>query len=156
MEDRSEEEEAEILVWSAIAVEASETAEDEVQDLKEQLETANAKMTRLEGQLQGLTEAKLNYENELLQKFADLLNSKKMKIRDQQRMLAGAKVDPSTGTCPLIYCFTRQPFGRADFDLQLILLHEQGPLLLLLVPVRQTYLFVGPREGQTKRPRRMI
>jgi hypothetical protein len=58
-------------------------------------------MARVEEQLQGLTEAKLNYENELLQKFADLLNSKKMKIRDQQRMFAGAKVDASTGTCPI-------------------------------------------------------
>lgn len=90
-----------MIDWTAIAIEAAESAADEVQDLKEQIEAANAKMARVEEQLLGLTEAKLNYENELLQKFADLLNNKKMKIRDQQRMLAGAKVDASTGTCPI-------------------------------------------------------
>jgi hypothetical protein len=69
--------------------------------LNSQLIAANAKITRLEEQLQGLVDEKLAHENALLQKFADLLNSKKLKIRDQQRLLAGAKVDPSTG----IYSF---------------------------------------------------
>jgi hypothetical protein len=69
--------------------------------LNSQLIAANAKITRLEEQLQGLVDEKLAHANALLQKFADLLNSKKLKIRDQQRLLAGAKVDPSTG----IYSF---------------------------------------------------
>jgi hypothetical protein len=41
-----------------------------------------------------LITAKANHEAELLGKFRDLLNEKKAKIRDQQRLLATAKVDP--------------------------------------------------------------
>jgi hypothetical protein len=41
-----------------------------------------------------LITAKANHEAGLLGKFRDLLNEKKAKIRDQQRLLATAKVDP--------------------------------------------------------------
>jgi hypothetical protein len=44
--------------------------------------------------LEDLIAAKATHENELLKKFCDLLNEKKSKIRDQQRLLASAKVDP--------------------------------------------------------------
>ena len=36
----------------------------------------------------------MEYEQELLEKFSLLLNEKKLKIRDQQRLLAGSRVDP--------------------------------------------------------------
>jgi DNA double-strand break repair and V(D)J recombination protein XRCC4 len=78
-----------------------------VQQLRSQFEAANAKNSRLEQQLQGLTDEKHAAENALLQKFADLLNSKKLKIRDLQRLLAGAKVDPTVGTCPILPLLTR-------------------------------------------------
>jgi hypothetical protein len=95
---RKDEEPIELLEWVPIAIKAADSAEDQLESFKEQIEAANAKTTRLEQQLQGLIDEKLAHENALLQKFADLLNSKKMKIRDQQRLLAGATVDPSTGT----------------------------------------------------------
>jgi hypothetical protein len=100
----STDEELELLQWMPVAIEAAESAEDQLEKLKEQIEAANAKATRLEQQLQGLIDEKLTHENALIEKFADLLNSKKMKIRDQQRLLAGATVDPSTGTlCPTLH-----------------------------------------------------
>ena len=48
-------------------------------------------------QLDNLIEEKTSHENALLEKFRQLINSKKLKIRDQQRLLAGAKVDPNLG-----------------------------------------------------------
>jgi uncharacterized phage infection (PIP) family protein YhgE len=101
--EQTEDEPIELLEWIPVAIDAADSADDEVERLSSQLNAANAKITRLEQQLQGLTSEKLAYENALLQKFADLLNSKKLKIRDQQRLLAGAKVDPSTGMCFLLH-----------------------------------------------------
>jgi hypothetical protein len=57
---------------------------------REQQET----VSKLNAQLEELIDAKANHETELLEKFRDLLNEKKAKIRDQQRLLATAKVDP--------------------------------------------------------------
>lgn len=53
---------------------------------------------RLTADLDALTKAKKDHEAELLKKFAALLNSKKLKIRDQQRLLASAKVDPKAAS----------------------------------------------------------
>lgn len=50
-------------------------------------------MSKLNQQLEDLIKAKSEHEDALLQKFASLINSKKLKIRDQQRLLATAKVD---------------------------------------------------------------
>jgi hypothetical protein len=50
--------------------------------------------TQLRAQLGELIEAKKAGESELMEKFRDLLNEKKVKIREQQRVLATASVDP--------------------------------------------------------------
>lgn len=52
---------------------------------------------RLQKQLKELIQAKEEHENALLQKFTEVLNAKKLKIRDQQRLLATAKIDPKRG-----------------------------------------------------------
>lgn len=49
----------------------------------------------LKDQLEELIEAKKADETELLEKFRDLLNEKKVKIREQQRMLMANDVDVS-------------------------------------------------------------
>lgn len=48
---------------------------------------------KMNQQLEELIEAKKAHEVALLGKFTELLNNKKMKIRDQKRLLAGARVD---------------------------------------------------------------
>ncbi|ETS79534.1 hypothetical protein PFICI_09387 [Pestalotiopsis fici W106-1] len=48
----------------------------------------------LKAQLEDLLKAKDDDERQLLEKFRDLLNEKKLKIRQQQRLLASAEVDP--------------------------------------------------------------
>lgn len=48
----------------------------------------------LKTQLEDLIQSKDRDETALLEKFRDLLNEKKVKIRQQQRLLASAEVDP--------------------------------------------------------------
>ncbi|KAI0484206.1 hypothetical protein GGR56DRAFT_612775 [Xylariaceae sp. FL0804] len=67
----------------------------------EDLAAATAKVTALEEsadelkrQLDELIRAKDEDETLMLEKFRDLLNEKKLKIRQQQRLLASASVDP--------------------------------------------------------------
>lgn len=58
-------------------------AEDTIQTLNEQLEE--------------LLRAKDHHETQLVANFAQLLNEKKLKVRNQQRLLASATVDPARG-----------------------------------------------------------
>ena len=77
-----------------------DTAAADADDLRTQLATLQASVSsqqdqvaRLTKQLDDLITAKKEHEDELFKKFAALLNAKKLKIRDQQRLLSGAKVD---------------------------------------------------------------
>jgi hypothetical protein len=54
-----------------------------------------ARITELRNQLDELTESKKAREAEMLEKFCTLLNEKKVKIREQQRLLSTAQVDQS-------------------------------------------------------------
>ena len=54
-------------------------------------------MHELNSQLKDLKLAKVQHENQLIASFVQLLNEKKLKIRNQQRLLASATVDPSRG-----------------------------------------------------------
>jgi len=56
-------------------------AEDTVQKLNKQLEV--------------LLRAKEHHETQLVANFAQLLNEKKLKVRNQQRLLASATADPA-------------------------------------------------------------
>ncbi|KAK5660829.1 hypothetical protein OQA88_12200 [Cercophora sp. LCS_1] len=54
-----------------------------------------ARVTELKNLLDELTQAKKDSETEMLEKFRLLLNEKKVKIREQQKVLATAQIDPS-------------------------------------------------------------
>ncbi|KAL0941009.1 mitotic apparatus protein p62-like protein [Colletotrichum truncatum] len=84
----------ELYDWCGLSVQTADEA-------KEALASATAKASQLEetvrelkAQLDELVAAKEADESELLEKFRDLLNEKKVKIRQQQRILASASVDP--------------------------------------------------------------
>lgn len=81
--------------WTALAAQSATTALESVADLKRRYEEQQDMIKRLNSQLEDLIKAKKEHENAMLEKFKDLLNAKKLKIRDQQRLLAGAKVDAS-------------------------------------------------------------
>ncbi|KAI4138673.1 MAG: hypothetical protein LQ341_004560 [Variospora aurantia] len=80
--------------WTSTAIARAETAQAEADDLQRRLATQTETMKQLHQQLEELIQAKKDHEDTLLQKFCILLNEKKAKIRDQQRILATAKPDP--------------------------------------------------------------
>nr|XP_036585951.1 mitotic apparatus protein p62-like protein [Colletotrichum truncatum]KAF6796142.1 mitotic apparatus protein p62-like protein [Colletotrichum truncatum] len=92
----------ELYDWCGLSVQTADEA-------KEALASATAKASQLEetvrelkAQLDELVAAKEADESELLEKFRDLLNEKKVKIRQQQRILASASVDPERLASPAV------------------------------------------------------
>jgi len=89
--------EIELFDWNVIAIAGRDDSERKVQDLQQRFDEQQEALDKLNTQLQELVEAKKRHEDELLEKFRHLLNSKKAKIRDQMRLLSTAKVDQTTG-----------------------------------------------------------
>ena len=54
-------------------------------------------IVKLNAQLDDFIKTKNETETAMLQQFMELLNEKKRKIRDQSRLLVGAKVDKTAG-----------------------------------------------------------
>jgi myosin heavy subunit len=86
--------EIDLFEWCGTAVKSTSDTNDELSSLKSRFKEQQETINKLNTQLDDLITAKAQHENELLEKFRDLLNEKKSKIRDQQRLLAAAKVDP--------------------------------------------------------------
>lgn len=89
------------MAWTGIAAQATAAAQDEVAALKSKLDAQQETVRKLNAQLQDLIKTKEENENAMLEKFKELLNEKKLKIRDQQRLLAQAKVNPAAGKLDL-------------------------------------------------------
>lgn len=87
------EEEIQLFDWAAIAIDQQRLLQEEVSTLQGKLEADKATITALQSQLADLVKAKGEHEEQLISKFALLLNEKKLKIRNQQRILSTAKVD---------------------------------------------------------------
>lgn len=69
-----------------------------VVDLKVQVKSEQHTIAKLNAQLDDFIKTKNDTETAMLQQFMQLLNEKKRKIRDQSRLLAGAKVDKPIGS----------------------------------------------------------
>ena len=95
---KRETEEIELFDWTALAASSSDHLRVNVKSLQESLNSQQDTITNLTAQLDDLVKAKKEHEDELVQKFAELLNTKKLKIRDQQRLLVNAKIDPETAS----------------------------------------------------------
>jgi hypothetical protein len=95
-----ESQEIELFDWAGEAASAASAAEDEKAGLAAHSQSQAATIKQLEQRLDELTEARTEHENMLIQKFQALLNSKKLKIRDQQRLLDEQNASVSTGTVP--------------------------------------------------------
>ncbi|CAO1602251.1 hypothetical protein XANCAGTX0491_005877 [Xanthoria calcicola] len=83
-----------VLDWANTAILRAESLEAEAQTFQLKLVEQTAMVQKLNQQLEELVQAKKEHEDTLLEKCALLINEKKGKIRDQQRLLATAKVDP--------------------------------------------------------------
>lgn len=92
---KDESQELDIIGWAGTSVARSNGLDREVQDLSSRYDEQTKKMDKLNNQLEDLIKAKKDHEDSLLKSFSELLNTKKLKIRDQQRLLASAKVDPT-------------------------------------------------------------
>ena len=90
---KDETEELDIIRWAGTAVDRCNKLEEEVRDLTFRYDEQSKRAEKLNDQLETLIKAKAEHEDSLLRSFRDLLNTKKLKIRDQQRLLASAKID---------------------------------------------------------------
>jgi hypothetical protein len=79
--------------WTSQAVEQRDATQGEILDLKEQVKTKGEIVHSLQQRLDELVEVKADHEKQMLSKFTQLLNEKKLKIRNMQRILATAKPD---------------------------------------------------------------
>lgn len=84
------------LDWAHTAIIRADAFQSEAHDLQRKLAESTQAVKQLNQQLEDLIQAKKEHEETLLHKCAVLLNEKKAKIRDQQRLLAAARVDPTT------------------------------------------------------------
>ena len=83
--------------WAQIAAESHALAVKELAAVKSKIKDSQDTIDQLNKQLEDFLSAKRQTEDEMLEKFKVLLNEKKKKIRDQQRLLATAKVDRNVG-----------------------------------------------------------
>jgi hypothetical protein len=81
--------------WCSVAALGRDQFQETVVAEKAKVSDLEARITELRSQLDELTESKKAREAEILEKFCGLLNEKKVKIREQQRLLSTAQVDPS-------------------------------------------------------------
>jgi hypothetical protein len=80
--------------WCGLTIQSKQDASRELADLRGKLRQKDEETNKLNHTLAELVNLKNAHEDDLLQKFSTLLNEKKLKIRDQQRLLANANVDP--------------------------------------------------------------
>ncbi|KAF2471326.1 uncharacterized protein BDR25DRAFT_223610 [Lindgomyces ingoldianus] len=84
--------------WAQVSAQAHALALNQIVELKSQLSSKQEVVDKLNFQLEDFLKTKNEGETAMLQQFMQLLNEKKRKIRDQQRLLAGAKVDKSSAS----------------------------------------------------------
>ncbi|KAL9587603.1 MAG: hypothetical protein Q9203_003453 [Teloschistes exilis] len=85
-----------VLNWCTTAIARADNLSTNSQSLERKLAEQTNVADKLRAQLEDLIRAKQEHEDAILQKCAVLINEKKAKIRDQQRLLATAKPDPET------------------------------------------------------------
>ena len=82
--------EIQLFHWCHIAAEASAEAKSHVASVTTKVDELEATVKELKLQLDELLQAKEEDETTLLHKFRDLLNEKKVKIREQQKILSSS------------------------------------------------------------------
>ncbi|KAF9768630.1 hypothetical protein IL306_014022 [Fusarium sp. DS 682] len=85
----------ELFDWCGTAVEFSASSKQTAATLSAKSSESEAAVAQLQLQLDELIKAKDEDETALLRKFRDLLNEKKVKIREQQQVLAALLHNPS-------------------------------------------------------------
>ncbi|CEJ62077.1 hypothetical protein PMG11_10589 [Penicillium brasilianum] len=92
---QDEDQEIALFEWTGIAAAKADHLHGQVTSLTDRYREAEDTIAKLTQQLADLMQAKTQHENQLVANFAQLLNEKKLKIRNQQRLLASATADPT-------------------------------------------------------------
>ncbi|KAJ5191191.1 uncharacterized protein N7498_010176 [Penicillium cinerascens] len=92
---RDDEQAIELFEWSGTAASRADALQQHVTNLTNRYRVAEDTIQKLNEQLEELLRAKDNHESQLVANFAQLLNEKKLKVRNQQRLLASASADPA-------------------------------------------------------------
>jgi uncharacterized protein YigA (DUF484 family) len=92
---QDDEQAVELFEWTGIAAARADVLEQQVSSLTYHYRLAEDTIYKLNEQLEDLMQAKTQHETQLIANFAQLLNEKKLKIRNQQRLLASATPDPT-------------------------------------------------------------
>jgi predicted nuclease with TOPRIM domain len=79
--------------WTGTAVQRADALAQEISGLRTKYKSAEDTISQLNSRLEELVQAKNEHDDQLIAKFAKLLNEKKLKIRNQQRLLATADVN---------------------------------------------------------------
>ncbi|OQE34367.1 hypothetical protein PENCOP_c019G08187 [Penicillium coprophilum] len=90
---QNDEQAVELFEWTGIAAARTHMLEEQVSSLTGRYRLAEDTIHRLNEQLEELMTAKTEHENRLVGNFVQVLNEKKLRIRNQQRLLASATVD---------------------------------------------------------------
>ena len=90
---KDEDLEVDTFSWTHSVIAQRDELASDIESLRSRYSNQEATIAKLTTQLDDLIQAKQEHENALMGKFCQLLNAKKLKIRDQQRLLASAKVD---------------------------------------------------------------
>ncbi|GFF89505.1 DNA repair protein XRCC4 [Aspergillus udagawae] len=91
---RQDDEQAiQLFDWSGAAVARADALDERLSALTDRYRAAEDAIQRLNKQLEEFMSAKTQHDELLMANFVQLLNEKKLKIRNQQRLLASAKVD---------------------------------------------------------------
>jgi hypothetical protein len=91
--------------WARASAKAHSATLQELASLKLSASSEQNTIAKLNAQLDDFIKTKNETETAMLQQFMQLLNEKKRKIRDQSRLLAGAKADSTVG----MLCWSTQP-----------------------------------------------
>lgn len=94
---QNDDEEIELFDWAGAQVEKSDVLQQQVSELQSKLAEAENTIRSLHAQLDDVVQRKSEHEDQLISKFALLLNEKKLKIRNQQRLLQTAQLEPVKG-----------------------------------------------------------
>lgn len=92
----SDTDDVDLFGWTTQVIEQRDQLEEEARSYKERASAEEKVEATLQQQMSDLVEAKSEHEAQLLAKFSTLLNEKKLKIRNLQRVLQTAQVDPKT------------------------------------------------------------
>lgn len=90
---QNDEQGIELFDWSNLAVTRADILEQRFNSLLDRFRTAEDTIALLNKQLEEFISLKTEHDQQLISDFAQLLNEKKLKIRNQQRLLASAQVD---------------------------------------------------------------